>query len=529
MNKLEETIGMILDDIHPQLANSTFKGRRNVFGQLTRLAAEMGITKPCQKLYDAFSKDSRGSKERLSMHLHIIKLLDAKSGSQGMTLEGRFINEPRFPSREEVATYRASCIFPITDDIDISMLISIAAFDMEILQHSISTTNQYHNAWCDIRAYFYVSGNSLFHKNLAEQYMLEITDQRKTGFLKDWEWKIHRKAMSVLIKIASCGHYKWENIPRRKHCENQGLEAIRQQYLKHLKEQNLSKSTIELRDYVFRIAMTRGNIQSAEQLRNLSYTDIQGIVKSLATAYGGNSRSTIITILRGIIGSLHKFSVIRTDHSDIILKPFYQRDNVAGYISHEDEDALQKQLDDSPLRNRAIVLLGLKLGLRGKDICELRLQDIDWKNALVRLNQHKNGQPLILPLTTEVGNALTAYILDERPAVHDASSKVFLRRQAPYHGISSVYHVCRQIIDNAGIHPVNGTSRGSHLLRYTLVNRLLEAETPHQVITDTLGHASSDSAKSYISMEADMLRQCAIGLELIGKKVWEEGVTNENT
>ena len=88
--------------------------------------------------------------------------------------------------------------------------------------------------------------------------------------------------------------------------------------------------------------------------------------------------------------------------------------------------------------------------------------------------------------------------------------------------------MCRDIIDNAGIIPINGTGKGSHLLRYTLVNRLLKAETPHQVITDTLGHSSKDSDKSYISMEADMLRQCAIGLELIGKKVWEEGVTNEN-
>ena len=529
MTKLKETIGAILEDIQLELAESTLEHRRRVFGHLTKMADEMGITEPCQKLYDAFAKDDRGSKHRQSMHLLIIKMLDAKAGTEGLTLGGRYINEPKFPTKDEVDTYLASCVFPIADDVDISMLISIAASDMESLNHSLSTSKQYHHAWCDIRAYFCMSGCMVFCNDLAEQYMLDIADRKKSGAMKDWEWKLHRKAMSVLIEIAAFGHYNWGKLSYPKRFDNQGLEAVRQQFLTHLKEKNLSSATIELRDYVFRSAMTHGNIQSAEHLYDLSCQDIQRIVKSFSGECSVNSLSTVIPIFRGIIRSLCKAGFIRHDHSGIILKPFHQRDNVAGYIAHKDEDRLLRQLDESPLRNRAIVLLGLKLGLRSKDICELRLQDIDWKSELIRLNQHKNGQPLILPLTTEVGNALSRYILDERPIVKDASSKVFLRRQAPYQGISKVYHVCRDIIDNAGIIPINGNGKGSHLLRYTLVNRLLKAETPHQVITDTLGHASNDSDKSYISMEADMLRQCAISLELIGKKIWEEGATNENT
>mgnify|MGYP002411781016 CR=1 FL=1 len=66
-------------------------------------------------------------------------------------------------------------------------------------------------------------------------------------------------------------------------------------------------------------------------------------------------------------------------------------------------------------------------------------------------------------------------------------------------------------------------------MRYTFVNRLLKAETPHQVITDALGHTTKEADKNYISMEASMLRQCAISLNLIGKKHWKEGDCNENT
>ena len=530
MTKLEKSITTVLERIRPKLADSSYEIRRETFDQLIRMANEMGISEPCQALYDAFYKDDRGSKQRKSMHCLILKMLDFEAGTQCITVDGFFYNELPLPSEVEAEAFASLCTFPLPEQTDIGMLIAIAALEMKPLRLSASTMGQYHHVWREIRAWFFKTSNMVYQYDLLEEYLMDKDSKRHAGEIKNWKWKIQRKAVYVLKEVAITGHFQWKHIS----CytldfADEQLESVHQEYVAHLKSENLSAATIEIRNYVFRKALSHGNITSIYGLNLLTGQDVQEIVKEFSRICCLGSLSTIIPIFRSIIRYLYKGRYIRNDYSGIILKPFHQRNNVAGYISQEDEDHLYKQLKEEPLRNRAITLLGLKLGLRNKDICCLTLRDIDWKNDLIRLNQHKNGKPLILPLTSEVGNALMDYILNERPPIRVADSNVFLRRQAPYIGIRKTYHACRLVIDHAGIVPVNGRGRGTHLLRYTFVNRLLEAETPHQVITDALGHTTKESDKNYISMEASMLRQCAIGLNLIGKKHWKEGDCNEIT
>ena len=51
--------------------------------------------------------------------------------------------------------------------------------------------------------------------------------------------------------------------------------------------------------------------------------------------------------------------------------------------------------------------------------------------------------------------------------------------------------------------------------------RLLETQIPHQVITDTLGHASNDSDKYYYSMDEERLKMCCLDARWIGVKTWK--------
>ena len=104
---------------------------------------------------------------------------------------------------------------------------------------------------------------------------------------------------------------------------------------------------------------------------------------------------------------------------------------------------------------------------------------------------------------------------------------IFLRTQAPFTRITRIYEVSNRFVKESGIKRKNGSQRGMHLYRRTLANRLLLDEVPHQVITDTLGHASKEADKPYIPMEESMLRECALGLDGIGVKSWEGGDGNE--
>ena len=207
----------------------------------------------------------------------------------------------------------------------------------------------------------------------------------------------------------------------------------------------------------------------------------------------------------------------------MVLTPAYQNMHLRPYITASDEEKLFQVMKSSPLRTRAMMRLALRLGLRDIDICNLRFSQIDWKNDRITLEQEKTGVTLCLPLLEDVGNAIMDYIMKERPEAAKGYPFVFVREQAPYRKITSMYSVCSKMFDRADIKTVNRKSRGTHVCRYTLTHKLLLKKVPHQVITDTLGHVSRESDKPYLSMEEQMLRECPLDFFLIGQKYWEEG------
>jgi integrase len=85
---------------------------------------------------------------------------------------------------------------------------------------------------------------------------------------------------------------------------------------------------------------------------------------------------------------------------------------------------------DLHARDAAITLLALVTGLRACDIIGLRLKDIDWRSSTIGIVQQKTGNPLTLPLPTQIVGKLAEYVLNDRPDSDDEN--VFLRTLAPH-------------------------------------------------------------------------------------------------
>ncbi|MCB1689813.1 MAG: tyrosine-type recombinase/integrase [Halioglobus sp.] len=79
-------------------------------------------------------------------------------------------------------------------------------------------------------------------------------------------------------------------------------------------------------------------------------------------------------------------------------------------------------------RDRAIILLLARLGLRAGDVRDLLLSDIDWSQGRLRV-MGKGRCESWLPLPQEVGDAVLHYLEHFRPRIDDAH--VFLRVYAP--------------------------------------------------------------------------------------------------
>ena len=159
------------------------------------------------------------------------------------------------------------------------------------------------------------------------------------------------------------------------------------------------------------------------------------------------------------------------------------------------------------LRDRAILLLLARLALRAGDVLHLRLTDIDWDNALLRVcGKTKREADLALP--QDAGDALLNYITKARPRVDE--ERVFLRVHAPYRPLSDssrISAVVRHALDRAGV--VTTGSRGAHLIRHSVATGLLRSGATLEVVGSLLRHRSSASTAIYAKVDANMLREVA--------------------
>lgn len=518
---LETTINTILQQLKPKISSETWESRRRYFNQMIKLAEKLNISEPCQELYDVFIADGNSFTERYSMHVHCVKLVDAYASTQAKDTNGILFNEPSLPDDATVQKFFQNRDFPITNGVNIDYLIVRTGIEMKYLNLTDSTIGQYRHSWMDIRRYFNAASSQVYDKTLMQDYLQQINIQLSNNSMKEWKWKINRKAAHVLMEVADTGCFHWNKIRKKINCFTLEMEYIRLQYTNSLKRRNLSNATIELHDYVFRKTVKFAGIETQDDLLSLTPEAIQLVISKLASSCSRRSMATILPLLRSMLKSLHTDGLITRKLSGMVMGGFVQRGSVATYISEKNQTKLVTGLDKESNRTRAVVFLALRLGLRDCDICNLTFQAIDWQHDRLQLVQKKTGEPLVLPLLPDVGNAIMDYILYERPKRNDHYPYIFLRKQAPYNKLTSVYYICYNLLNKMGIKPVNGNARGVHLFRYSMVHRLLVAKVPHQVIKDTLGHTSKESDKPYLSMEESMLRMCALDLSVIGRVTWK--------
>jgi site-specific recombinase XerD len=158
------------------------------------------------------------------------------------------------------------------------------------------------------------------------------------------------------------------------------------------------------------------------------------------------------------------------------------------------------------LRDRAILLLLSRLGLRAGDVAQLCLSDIDWNNGTL-LVTGKGRYQVRLPLPQEVGNALLRY-LDCRPQVSQ-TDRVFLRSIAPVTPFASgdgVSSVVKHALRRASI---KVAAKGAHLLRHTAATEMLRHGVPLDQIGLVLRHRSIDMTAYYAKVDVALLRRIA--------------------
>ena len=158
-------------------------------------------------------------------------------------------------------------------------------------------------------------------------------------------------------------------------------------------------------------------------------------------------------------------------------------------------------------RDRAILLLLARLGLRAGDIVRLRLGDIDWEEAKIRVSG-KGRRETRLPLTQEVGDAVVDYLKAAVPTpTPRCCFSALVRLFAPSGSHCAISVIVAQAMRRAG---VSCPSRGAaHVLRHSVATAMLRHGASLQEIAAVLRHRSIETTQIYAKVDVTALQQIA--------------------
>jgi integrase/recombinase XerD len=180
------------------------------------------------------------------------------------------------------------------------------------------------------------------------------------------------------------------------------------------------------------------------------------------------------------------------------------------YLSGPDVEHLVASCDlikAHGIRDKAILLLLARLGLRAGDILTMRLEDVDWDDGTLRV-RGKGRREIRLPLPQDAGDALLDYLNRVRPAA--TCDEIFLRSSAPYRPFTAscaISDVVRLALERAGI--TDPPSRGANLLRHSAATSMLRAGASLDAIGAVLRHRSVDTTAHYAKVDIAALQQIA--------------------
>jgi len=160
------------------------------------------------------------------------------------------------------------------------------------------------------------------------------------------------------------------------------------------------------------------------------------------------------------------------------------------------------------LRDRAVLLVLARLGLRANEVIALQLGDCDWDRGHVQVRS-KGGRECLLPMPNDVGRAIAAYLERGRPVGNDRH--LFLRSTAPIcgfmHGSDAIGSIVKYALARAG---VDAPHRGSHQFRHALAVRMLRGGASFAEIGEVLRHRSPQTTSIYARVDIDALRPLAL-------------------
>jgi len=246
-------------------------------------------------------------------------------------------------------------------------------------------------------------------------------------------------------------------------------------------------------------------VDGSVQWWRLDASIINAYVAERGRPYGVVARAHIVGSVRCLLRWALSTARLDRDLSAGILKPVGTRRSLPRGVGADQVAALLGVCDPATAlgrRDRAVVMILVRLGLRAGEAAGLRLHDIDWASGYLRVTG--KGREHLLPLPVDVGQALEAWLRLRPPSLDRA---VFVRMRAPRQMMttSGISGIIARLSDLAGIDRVY-----AHRLRHTAAMDVLAAGGTLTEAKELLGHAHTVTTMAYAKVDLASLRELVV-------------------
>lgn len=408
----------------------------------------------------------------------------------------------RFCSAHQLQTYRQSPYKARIDHV-VQALVDRRYLDAVVADHILQ--------WLRFTSYFDARGLPLpldVHAPEVEAYVAQIQVHRSASRLR-----FVRASLRIFLETDDRRRFRKRVVGPRQPViawAEPALSAYRAFLEEHrgLADRTLSKRTRQLAQFADHLersgVRTLGDVDAGHIRAFLA--ELRGQAPATRRTYGVTLRSFLRwAFLEGAIKKdLRAAAIVARQYRQAGVRDVLGEEELTRILSTADRGSRIGR------RDYAVLLLAARYGLRPSDIRQLCLEDVHWREGVLRIQQAKTGRPLVLPLLPDVMAALADYLQHGRPTTE--ARHIFVRHRAPFEPFvptNNLAAILRTALRRAGLDQRPGR-RGLYLFRHTLATRLLAADCSIKAIGDVLGHATSDTTREYATVDLSALRRVVV-------------------
>ena len=322
----------------------------------------------------------------------------------------------------------------------------------------------------------------------------------------------HRTGLSMLA-LRPLAEYLRETgaVPPEKPVQPSGpVEEAIAEYASYLRaERGLAPETIEHAAVLVRPFLA-GRIRDGglRDLESLTAADVQAFVLDRARSASPAQVQHAGTALRSLLRFLHLRGITASPLAGAV--PAAAGWKLAGLPRHLTQEEAARMVAScdlatvTGLRDRAVLLLLSRTGLRAGEAAGLLLDDIDWRAGEITV-RGKGSRHERLPLPPDVGEALASYLSGGRPAPAQGR-EAFAGVRAPHRPLTrgAVTQIAARASQRCGLGTVF-----AHRLRHTAAAGMLGGGASLEEIGQVLRHRRTLTTAIYAKVDYDGLRGLA--------------------